>query len=87
MLQCAGVQLVPFSPLHDRQLPPGVSAVLLGGVQQWSGAEQLQSNVAVVEALPCICSCRRAGPGRGRWHDVPVAVHPAPGWTEAEQYG
>lgn len=51
MLQCAGVQLVPFSPLHDQQLPPGLSAVLLGGGAAVHWAEQLQSNSAVVEAL------------------------------------
>eukprot|EP00775_Hariotina_reticulata_P007127 gene7127-7341_t len=51
MLQCAGVQLVPFSPLCDRQLPPGLSAVLLGGGAAAQWAEQLQNNAAMVEAL------------------------------------
>lgn len=51
MLTLCGVQLVPFSPLHDKQLPPGLSAVLLGGgpVQDWLG--QLSANSSMLQAL------------------------------------
>lgn len=51
MLQLAGVQLVPFSPLHDRQLPPGLSGVLLGGGAVAQHAAQLSCNTPMLEAL------------------------------------
>lgn len=51
MLQLAGVQLVPFSPLHDSQLPPGLSGVLLGGGAVAQHAAQLSCNSSMLEAL------------------------------------
>ena len=53
MLTAAGIQLVPFSPLDDQQLPPGLSAVYLGGaganLTPW--LSQLAANVPCLEAL------------------------------------
>ena len=43
--------MVPFSPLLDSQLPPGLSAVLLGGGLMADWAEQLAANTAMLEAL------------------------------------
>lgn len=51
MLQSAGVQLVPFSPLHDQQLPPGLSGLLLGGGAVAQHAAQLSGNTAMLEAV------------------------------------
>lgn len=51
MLRLAGVQLVPFSPLHDTQLPPGLSGVLLGGGAVAEHAAQLSSNASMLGAL------------------------------------
>lgn len=51
MLQLAGVQLVPFSPLHDQQLPPGLAAVLIGGGAVADHAAQLSHNRSMLEAL------------------------------------
>jgi cobyrinic acid a,c-diamide synthase len=51
MLQLAGVQLVPFSPLHDCQLPPGLSGVLVGGGAVAQHAAQLSCNTPMLEAL------------------------------------
>eukprot|EP00879_Flechtneria_rotunda_P006190 GHRR01006507.1.p1 GENE.GHRR01006507.1~~GHRR01006507.1.p1 ORF type:complete len:1538 (+),score=611.00 GHRR01006507.1:116-4615(+) len=51
MLQCAGVQLVPFSPLHDARLPPGVSALLLGGGALADCSQQLAANTPMLEAI------------------------------------
>lgn len=50
-LQAAGVQLLPFSPLHDAQLPAGVSAVLLGGGAAAEHAQQLAANGPMLAAL------------------------------------
>lgn len=51
MLRLAGVQLVPFSPLHDTQLPPGLSGVLLGGGAVAEHAAHLSSNASMLGAL------------------------------------
>jgi cobyrinic acid a,c-diamide synthase len=51
MLSAAGVQLVPFSPLHDSKLPPGLSAVLLGGGAVAECGQQLAGNMPMLEAL------------------------------------
>lgn len=51
LLQLAGVQLVPFSPLHDKQLPPGLSGVLLGGGSVAQHAAQLSANSPMLGAL------------------------------------
>jgi cobyrinic acid a,c-diamide synthase len=51
MLSAAGVQLVPFSPLHDSKLPPGLSAVLLGGGAVAECGQQLAGNRPMLEAL------------------------------------
>lgn len=56
MLTDAGVQLVPFSPLHDSQLPPGLSAVLVGGGPVVDWTEQLSANVPMLEALRAFSS-------------------------------
>jgi hypothetical protein len=51
MLSAAGVQLVPFSPLHDSKLPPGLSAVLLGSGSVAERGQQLAANRPMLEAL------------------------------------
>lgn len=51
MLQRAGVQLLPFSPLHDSSLPPGLSAVLLGGGAVPAHARELAANAPMLQAL------------------------------------
>jgi cobyrinic acid a,c-diamide synthase len=53
MLTAAGIQLVPFSPLHDQQLPLGVSAVYLGGAaaQLTPWLPHLAANEPCLEAL------------------------------------
>lgn len=51
MLALAGVQLVPFSPLHDTHLPPGLSGVLLGGGAVAQHAVQLSGNAPMLEAI------------------------------------
>lgn len=56
MLTAAGVQLVPFSPLHDQQLPPGLSAVLLGGGPLTDWVEALSANIPMLEAVRAFAS-------------------------------
>jgi len=44
LLEQAGVELVPFSPLHETQLPDNLAGIYLGGGYPELHAEQLQKN-------------------------------------------
>lgn len=50
-LQSAGWRLVPFSPLHDAQLPPNVDAVYLGGGYPELFARELAANRSMLDSL------------------------------------
>jgi hypothetical protein len=51
LLTSAGVQLVPFSPIRDGRLPPGLSGVLLGGGPAHRWAHHLAANGPMLAAL------------------------------------
>ena len=65
VLQEMGAEIVPFSPLNDRQLPDDIQGLYLGGGYPELYAEKLSENSAmrsaVLEALeagmPCIAEC------------------------------
>lgn len=65
MLEQAGVELVYFSPLHDKSLPETIHGLLLGGGYPELYAEKLSENLemraAVLEAiqngLPTVAEC------------------------------
>ena len=60
-----GAELVEFSPLHDRQLPEGLSGLLLHGgypelhVKELSGNVSMRESIrrAVERGLPCMAEC------------------------------
>ena len=51
LLEAAGAELVPFSPLSDADVPPGLDLVYLGGGYPELHAERLASNVALAESV------------------------------------
>jgi cobyrinic acid a,c-diamide synthase len=51
LLQGAGAEIVPFSPLHDAELPAGVDLVYLGGGYPEVHAERLAGNRAMHNSL------------------------------------
>lgn len=64
MLKRCGCRLVPFSPLHDEQLPQGIDGILLGGGYPELYGEQLsqspitaQLKKVLGEGMPCLAEC------------------------------
>lgn len=65
LLEEMGAVLVPFSPMKDRALPPGVSGIILSGGYPELHAKTLSENVsmrnsikdAVAHQMPCIAEC------------------------------
>lgn len=56
VLTALGVELVPFSPLHDMQLP-NVQGLLLGGGFPEMFVEKLAANTGMREAIAQACRC------------------------------
>jgi cobyrinic acid a,c-diamide synthase len=65
MLEQAGAELCPFSPIRDARLPPGVEGIYLGGGYPESFAAELAANTsmkteiaaAAVEGMPIYAEC------------------------------
>lgn len=51
LLREAGAELIPFSPLYDKELPEGIAGILLGGGYPELYAEKLEKNTAMREAV------------------------------------
>jgi cobyrinic acid a,c-diamide synthase len=64
-LRSAGAQLVEFSPIHDRRLPPKIDGLFIGGGFPEQFCEELSENrpmrseisEAVAEGIPCYAEC------------------------------
>ncbi len=65
LLERFGAELVPFSPLHDRELPENVDALIIGGgypelyAKQLSENETMKQSVvrAVQDGMPYLAEC------------------------------
>jgi cobyrinic acid a,c-diamide synthase len=65
LLRLAGAELVPFSPIHDSNLPEDIGGIYLGGGFPEEHAQQLSANVSMREklaqllqrGLPCYAEC------------------------------
>ena len=65
LLAQMGAELVPFSPLHDRSLPPALDGLILGGGYPELYAPMLSENRTLLEeirdavlgGMPCVAEC------------------------------
>lgn len=65
MLEEAGLDLVPFSPIRDRKLPENISGLILGGGYPELYGEKLSANRTILteirerldSGMPCIAEC------------------------------
>ncbi|MBO5987558.1 MAG: cobyrinate a,c-diamide synthase [Lachnospiraceae bacterium] len=65
LLKNAGAEIVFFSPLHDKELPSGLSGILLGGGYPEMFAKELSENVgmrnsiknAICAGMPSLAEC------------------------------
>lgn len=51
LLEQAGAELIPFSPIHDKTLPPNLQGILLGGGYPELYAKELSENVSMKEQI------------------------------------
>lgn len=51
VLKAGGIDLIPFSPLHDDALPDGIDAILLGGGYPEEYLEELSSNMPMKDSI------------------------------------
>lgn len=51
LLSAAGAEIVPFSPLHDRELPPDIQGIYFGGGYPELYARELSENQSMLEAV------------------------------------
>ncbi|UQN08583.1 cobyrinate a,c-diamide synthase [Deinococcus sp. QL22] len=58
-LRLAGAELVPFSPLHDAGLPPGIGGLLLGGGYPEAHAAALSANRSMRDAVRAFAASGR----------------------------
>ncbi len=65
LLEMMGAELIRFSPVHDRELPPGLDGLLLYGGYPELNAEKLESNTSMRDSvaaalrsgMPCMAEC------------------------------
>lgn len=65
LLRDMGAKLLPFSPLHDREIPPNADGVLLCGGYPELHLKELEANVSmrwsvhksISQGMPCLAEC------------------------------
>lgn len=90
LLEECGAELVEFSPMHDRELPEGISGIVLYGGYPELHAEELSGNTGMLESIrnsisdgmPCLAECggfmylhRRMEDPDGRFWNMADVIH------------
>lgn len=65
LMEEMGAEILRFSPMHDKEIPEGVSALLFGGGYPEIYAKELAENISMLESIrraiadgmPCIAEC------------------------------
>jgi len=84
-----GAELVPFSPLKDPALPPGIHGLYLGGGYPELYAKELSENKAMLasvrraleQGLPCIAEC-----GGFMYLTEAIGAYPMVGFLQGRSY-
>ncbi len=94
LLKKMGAELIPFSPLHDRELPKGIHGILLyGGYPELHGRE-LAANQSmkdsiynkIMEGMPCMAECGGFMYLHESMEDMDNRIHPMVGVISGEVY-
>ena len=94
LLEQLGAQLIPFSPLRDRELPDGISGLLLGGGYPELYARQLSENTAmktairraIASGIPYLAECGGFMYLHERMQDMEEQYYPMVGVIPGDSY-
>ena len=94
MLEEAGLELVPFSPLRDGKLPDNISGLILGGGYPELYGERLSANRSLLKeihervcaGLPCLAECGGFMYLHGEMEDENGNIYPMTGVIEGRTY-
>ena len=94
MLEEAGLELVPFSPLRDGKLPDNISGLILGGGYPELYGERLSANRSLLKeihervcaGLPCLAECGGFMYLHGEIEDENGNIYPMTGVIEGRTY-
>ncbi len=94
LLKKMGAELIPFSPIHDKELPRGIHGILLyGGYPELHGKE-LAANQSmkdsiyhkIMEGMPCMAECGGFMYLHESMEDMDNHIHPMVGVISGEVY-
>ena len=94
LLTMMGAELVPFSPIHDRALPDGISGLILGGGYPELYGKQLSENVAMKtqirkaldDGMPYLAECGGFMYLHERMEDMEGTFYPMCGFIKGESW-
>lgn len=94
LFQELGAELVEFSPVHDRELPPEINGLLLGGGYPELFAEQLGGNKTMLQSvksaieggMPCLAECGGFMYLHNRMEDMKGTMHSMAGVIDGDVF-
>ncbi|MBR4719916.1 MAG: cobyrinate a,c-diamide synthase [Lachnospiraceae bacterium] len=56
-LKAAGIEFIPFSPLHDTEIPENIDAIMLGGGYPEEYLKELSNNIPMLDCIRSAAGC------------------------------